>query len=1313
MKSRKLTLLLSLAIAAQTVLMPFSSVGTVYAASDETVIAAEAEDSLIEVTEPDEEVTFSGDEADTEAAAEEGSEAEEELTLTDESIEVGESNDSSELTETEDLVELMDEDEAQLLADSMPVGTECDVKVLPKIYNNYNGNGYGFSFAIKTQNKANETWETVKDLQEAEIKVQVDGGSVNSFNNNKWYVGYSGMYVILKGDYLSKDLNPGEHTVKVAVERNGVWYTGTATTELVKEDIKNQTYEIHPEGSEPDPKVCFSAKAGGRITYFYNDIGSAYCTLNASGHQFKSVKLVKHGSDVAVSDGYSISSGWSGSISKNPHYKGLVYNYSDPDKQIDRELAGHMPNDDTLSLYCNFSLKKDIDEGWYDIVAVAESGAKARFTNAYYATKKTILYNIGYRLWWYYGEVINSSACPYIAAYIYGVNIDESVIPIYYHKGKAVTGDVAYKEKILADGGYAYLLNRLDPEDEIWDSGTIELDIDQIGFPEDFIDARSDYDKEKIEVNLNKTLESYTAYYYADAATLDFYGNVTFEVKELDSMKTLYSGAPVKGETVADMIPQNLRYKFDPDGFYRVIIYDEYGHVTDKEYYNRFKTGEKPEDEGPAIATSVNLDQSEIILKLGASYTLHAKVYPSDAEVKTVSWSSTDEAVVKVVPSADGLSAVVSATSSGEATICIEHADGLFAECKVTVLKDDAEENGDSKTPADDGEDHDIWITRIPDQTYTGSKITPEIRVYDGNTELVNGTDYTVSYSNNVNAGQIGAKDSKNKDIAPKAVVKFKGNYKGIELSRSFNILPLSIEENTDSDFFDAAEITFEFKTGKTYQPVPVLTRNDKKLKAGSDFEYAYLKDGKNVDKIAEAGHYEIEITGKGNYTGEIRVYCGALTKGGEYVPMSDVTVKVSPASYEYDPAGVTPSYTVTYGGKLVDEKMYTVSYLNDSNKRVGTATMIFRSSGEFDTYQFVGEKRVIFTITGADLSKVATVSGVADKPFTGDEITQDAAELTLKSDPSKKLTKDTDYTVAYSKNVGAGTATVTFNGIGAYTGSLTKKFKITKVSDADVTVDPVSDVPYAKGGAKPVPSVIYNGKSLILGKDFKVSYKNNSAVTTAKVKKMPEMTIKFKGNFTGTKTVKFNIVPRTIAALNLTISDKAYSTKANAWMSAPVITDLNGKTLKAGVDYKKLTAADYKYYGKSWGQAITPGTKITVTINGKGGYEGTLRASYYIFANDISNAKFAIADQYYTGMNISLDKEDFTTATLSVKEKGKKVTKTLVLNKDFEILYYEKNLKAGTAAVYIRGIGGEYNLGGTKKLTFNIVPKDSATSSK
>ena len=47
----------------------------------------------------------------------------------------------------------------------------------------------------------------------------------------------------------------------------------------------------------------------------------------------------------------------------------------------------------------------------------------------------------------------------------------------------------------------------------------------------------------------------------------------------------------------------------------------------------------------------------------------------------------------------------------------------------------------------------DITIATIPDQTYSGSEICPEISVKDGETTLILGTDYTIECANNVSAG--------------------------------------------------------------------------------------------------------------------------------------------------------------------------------------------------------------------------------------------------------------------------------------------------------------------------------------------------------------------------------------------------------------------------------------------------------------------------------------------------------------------------------------------------------------------------------
>ncbi|MBR6402968.1 MAG: leucine-rich repeat protein [Eubacterium sp.] len=70
-----------------------------------------------------------------------------------------------------------------------------------------------------------------------------------------------------------------------------------------------------------------------------------------------------------------------------------------------------------------------------------------------------------------------------------------------------------------------------------------------------------------------------------------------------------------------------------------------------------------------------------------------------------------------------------------------------------------------------------------------------------------------------------------------------------------------------------------------------------------------------------------------------------------------------------------------------------------------------------------------------------AEVTGIVDKTYTGNEITQD---VTVKV-ADKTLVKNVDYTVSYDKNVEIGTATIIITGIGDYSDEIKKTFEIKK----------------------------------------------------------------------------------------------------------------------------------------------------------------------------------------------------------------------------------------------------------------------------
>ena len=69
-----------------------------------------------------------------------------------------------------------------------------------------------------------------------------------------------------------------------------------------------------------------------------------------------------------------------------------------------------------------------------------------------------------------------------------------------------------------------------------------------------------------------------------------------------------------------------------------------------------------------------------------------------------------------------------------------------------------------------------------------------------------------------------------------------------------------------------------------------------------------------------------------------------------------------------------------------------------------------------------------------------ATISGIEDKNYTGTPITQDITVFLNE----EELTLDEDYTVTYSNNKNVGTAKITIEGIGNYTGSVNETFQIT-----------------------------------------------------------------------------------------------------------------------------------------------------------------------------------------------------------------------------------------------------------------------------
>ena len=113
--------------------------------------------------------------------------------------------------------------------------------------------------------------------------------------------------------------------------------------------------------------------------------------------------------------------------------------------------------------------------------------------------------------------------------------------------------------------------------------------------------------------------------------------------------------------------------------------------------------GDAPIDE-PVVVTGVSLSESALTLTEGETATLIATITPADADDKSVTWTSSDEAVATVTANGE-----VTAIAEGKAVITVTTNDGGFtATCEVTVksIPDGVEEifiNGENGENGENG----------------------------------------------------------------------------------------------------------------------------------------------------------------------------------------------------------------------------------------------------------------------------------------------------------------------------------------------------------------------------------------------------------------------------------------------------------------------------------------------------------------------------------------------------------------------------------------------------------------------------------
>ena len=283
------------------------------------------------------------------------------------------------------------------------------------------------------------------------------------------------------------------------------------------------------------------------------------------------------------------------------------------------------------------------------------------------------------------------------------------------------------------------------------------------------------------------------------------------------------------------------------------------------------------------------------------------------------------------------------------------------------------------------------------DHMYTGVEICPEITVKEivseadpkeGENEgtqpkkkiLKLNEDYTVTYSNNTNAGTAEIL------IQPKDTTKYSG-----EKKRTFTIKPVDINN---------LELKISEKTykGIAQRPDVSLYFNGKRLTRSKDYHVGHYKNNMDV------GTATCLVKGDGNFTGSRTAEFKINPKNIYGLSFSDISIRT------YNGVAITPKVTIvdqaiSPAKTLTQNKEYTLSYID--NNKVGTAGVIISGMGNYS-----GSKIITFKIRPKATTLVKLTKG----------------KKKIKVKWTKQTTQVTGYQIQYStssKFTGAKSVTV------------------------------------------------------------------------------------------------------------------------------------------------------------------------------------------------------------------------------------------------------------------------------------------------
>ena len=477
-----------------------------------------------------------------------------------------------------------------------------------------------------------------------------------------------------------------------------------------------------------------------------------------------------------------------------------------------------------------------------------------------------------------------------------------------------------------------------------------------------------------------------------------------------------------------------------------------------------------------------------------------------------------------------------------------------------------------------------MMLVQIPDQNYTGNPIEP-VNLTDGNKALVNGVDYEVEYSDNVDAG------------TATFIVTGKGNYTS-SFNSSFTIIR---QQAAVEDIIAPTNLVYNGQAQQLFNEPDYI---------GGTLKYS-LDNGTNWTENIPTG------TNAGSYTIKYKVFGDELTLDSE---IKEVTVVILKADATALPP--TTKTDLVYDGSeqvLINAGQNTGGHweysLDGTHYSIELPVGTYSQNGYAVYFKFIGDENhndisvdtfnVMInegTPTVTSLPQAVSLSfdfdGEEHELITGGVVVNGHFEYSINNGPDS-----TDIPTA----IDAGQYVISYKVIGdeyyegiEYTETITVTINKLNIENAAVTLE---NGPFVYEGDPIEPdvlSVVVNGLTVPTA-DYTWTYQGNDATGQAKA----IITINnANSNFYGTVEKAFNIIDPVATPLEdgwVQISAESFPYNGN--VQTPTITVNNGTTdLTEGVDYT-IDITGNK----------TDADTYTITISGIGSYGGELTRTYEI----------------------------------------------------------------------------------------------------